>query len=100
MAKKCFECSGAMDLVRGTRKGVDYAAYRCVKCGEEIMSLDQAANYLDAAQSAKTVSLSKWGKSLGLRIPASIVRKFRLSDKKKARITEEKGSFKVTPLSA
>ncbi len=100
MAKKCVECMGKTSLVRGTRKGVEYSTYKCEKCGMEIMTLGQASSYLDAAQSAKIVSLSMWGRAVGLRIPATIAKKFNLRAHGKAMISEKKTGFLVTPLQA
>ncbi len=95
MAGKCVECSGELEQFRGARKGVEYSAYKCKKCGEEIMTLGQASKYLDDAKLAKTVCVSRWGKSLGIRIPAAIAKKFKLSEKSKAEIIENKSGFQV-----
>lgn len=97
MTKKCPECGGRMVQFAATRKGVGYTALRCEKCGEEIMTLAQAASYLDEAQKAKLVTFSRWGQSLAVRIPAEAVRKYGLGVKEKARILFEKDGFKIVP---
>ncbi len=97
MAKKCPECGGKLVQVSGVRKGVRYSALRCEKCGDEIMTLEQAASYLDEAQRAKLVTFSKWGQSLAVRIPAEAVRKYGLSVKEKGRLLLEKDGFKIVP---
>ena len=95
--KKCPGCGGRLAQAGGMRKGVKYYSLRCEKCGEEIMTLDQAASFLDEAQKAKLVKLSKWGESLAVRIPAEAVRKYGLNAKEKARILFEKDGFKIVP---
>ena len=95
MMKKC-ECGGTFSKTTGSRKGIPYEAYRCGKCGEELMSLDQASAYLDEAKKAKTVSFTKWGQALGIRVPAEIVHVLGLKPKMRAGILIAKDGFRVT----
>ncbi len=46
--KKCAECGGKMERVSGTHSGIEYAAYKCLKCSEEIMDVQQAKVYMRA----------------------------------------------------
>lgn len=98
MAKKCPECGGRLAPAKGIRKGIAYSALKCAKCGEEIMTLDQAASFLDEAQKMKTVTFSKWGQAVAIRIPVVAVRKYGIALKEKAKLSFEKDGFKVIPL--
>lgn len=51
---------------------VDFTAYQCLKCGEELMDMNQlkalAEKYRELRK-AKEVTFAKWGNSLAVRIP-------------------------------
>ncbi|MFH1636944.1 MAG: hypothetical protein ABIB71_00800 [Candidatus Woesearchaeota archaeon] len=66
-----------------TPEGIEYKYYECKKCGEEILDMKQLHKVAEKYRSLKTyhAKLSKWGLSLGLRIPQSLVKKYQFSDK-------------------
>ncbi|HIH19917.1 TPA: hypothetical protein HA244_01475 [Candidatus Micrarchaeota archaeon] len=70
---------------------------KCSKCGEEIMTMEQAVSFLDEAQKAKTVTFSKWGQSIAIRIPVQAVRKYHILLKEKGIMSFEKDGFKIVP---
>jgi len=39
-----------MKLVKGSRKGVEYTAYKCGGCSEELMTLDQLGSLAEARE--------------------------------------------------
>ena len=97
MTKNCLECGGRLSKAAGVRKGVKYNALKCGKCGEEIMTLDQAASFLDEAQKMKTVTFSKWGQSIAVRIPVEAVKKYGITLKEKGMLLLEKDGFRIIP---
>ena len=98
MVKNCLECGRKLEKIVGTRKGIKYDALKCLECGAEIMTLEQAAEFLDEAQKAKTVTFSKWGESVAIRIPAQAVRKYGIHLKEKGKLLFEKNGFKIIPV--
>ena len=43
--KKCSECNGEMkELVNKTPEGIEYTYFKCQKCGEEILNMNQLHN--------------------------------------------------------
>ena len=78
--KKCNECKSAMQEMKAkTPEGIEYNYYKCLKCGEEIVDMKQLHEVADKYRALKKypVKLSKWGLSLGLRIPKDLVKKIR-----------------------
>ena len=94
---ECTACGGRMEKVRGTHKGIGYSSYKCAACGEEIFTMEQTKDFLLAAEKARSVTFSRWGEALAVRIPAEVVRKFHLKDKEKGRLVEVKDGFKIIP---
>ncbi len=95
--KQCLSCDGMLEKKVGKHKGVEYSAYRCAECGEQIMDFTQAMNYMDNAEKSRQVTFSKWGQSIAIRIPVEIARAFKIKIREKARIITEKDGFKVIP---
>ncbi len=95
---KC-SCGGERAVItKVSEEGVAYDALQCDTCGETVLSLDQARHLAKALEKIYNVSLSTWGESLALRIPASIARSLHLKPKQKARIIPDKNSFRVVPV--
>ena len=71
---RCPICSGAMKEVKDTieQDKVGFTAYKCAKCGEELMNMNQlkevAKKYRDLRK-AREIIFTKWGNSLAVRIP-------------------------------
>ena len=98
--KKCTECSGLMhDLKTKTPEGIEYSYYKCEKCGEEIVDMKQLHEVAEKYRVLKRyqVKLSKWGLSLGLRIPKELVKKYNLKDEEVVAIIPEKKGLKIIP---
>jgi len=95
--KKCLSCGGRLEKKIGLHKGVEYSAFKCDDCGEQIMDFAQATNYMDKAEKARQVTFSRWGQAIAIRIPVEIARAFKIKVKEKARIIAEKDGFKVIP---
>lgn len=103
VAKKCWECGSEMLLVREeTEDGVEYNIYKCSKCGEEAMTSQQAKEFMhdyeEFRAKTKTVTFSKWGPALGIRIPAEAVKTYHIRPKTKGMLVAERTGFKIIPL--
>ena len=92
-------CGGTYELKENTsEEGVVYDGFKCNSCGDVILDMEQARVFYKALEKIYNVSLSKWGESLALRIPASIARSLHLKPRQKARIIPDKNSFRVVPV--
>ena len=91
--KKCNECKAGMkELTAKTPEGITYRYYKCSKCGEEIVNLKQLHQVADKYRELKKyhAKLTPWGKSLGLRIPNELVKKYNFKEEVTL-IPEKKG---------
>jgi DNA-directed RNA polymerase subunit RPC12/RpoP len=98
--KKCSECGGEMKELTGkTPEGVQYHYYRCGKCGEEIVDMKQLHNVAQKYREMKTfhAKISRWGMSLGIRIPKELVKKYNFKDEEEVTIIPEEKGMKVMP---
>ncbi|MEK6932550.1 MAG: AbrB/MazE/SpoVT family DNA-binding domain-containing protein [Nanoarchaeota archaeon] len=98
--RKCSECNGIMEEFKAqTPEGISYNYFKCGKCGEEIVDMKQLHSVAEKYRTIKRyhVKLSKWGLSLGLRIPKELVKKYRLDDNKEVSIVPEDKSIKIIP---
>lgn len=98
--KKCSECGGKMEeLKTKTPEGIAYNYFKCSACEEEILNMDQLHNIANQYRIMKNyhVKLSKWGLSLGIRIPKEIVSKYKFKDNKEVVIIPEEEGIKVVP---
>ncbi len=96
--KKCSVCSVVMgELKAKTPEGIEYSYYRCGKCGEESVDLKQLHNVAESYRILRKyhVKLSRWGLSLGLRIPKELVEKYKLKDDAEVAIIPEKDGIKI-----
>lgn len=99
MKNKDCVCGGTYELKKNnvSEEGIAYEAYKCNSCSEVILDMGQARVFYKALEKIYSVKLSKWGESLAVRIPASVVRSLHLKPRQTARIIQEKNSFKVVP---
>ena len=77
--KKCAECNGKMaELAGETPEGVEYKYFKCGKCGEEIVNMKQLHDVAQVYSEMRKyhAKLSKWGLSLGVRIPKELVERY------------------------
>lgn len=93
--KKCVECSGILKEMRAkTPDGVGYNYYKCVSCGEEILDMKQLHAVAQTYRKIKQyhARISKWGLSLGIRIPKELAKRYKFrSNEDVALIPEEEG---------
>jgi DNA-directed RNA polymerase subunit RPC12/RpoP len=79
--KKCSECKGEMkELKAKTPEGVEYTYYKCASCGEEIVNMKQLHAVAEQYREMKKyrAKFTPWGKSLGIRIPQELIKKYNL----------------------
>src|SRR3989338_9440789 len=98
--KNCSNCKKQMEEQEGrTPEGIRYHYYTCKNCGEEIVDMKQLHEVAQKYRKLKSyhVKLSKWGLSLGLRIPKEIVDKYHLSDDNEVVIIPEEKGIKIIP---
>lgn len=98
--KTCSECKGKMaEKTAKTPEGVSYRYFKCGKCGEEVVDMKQLHNVAEKYRVMKKyhVKLSKWGLSVGLRIPKDLVKKYGLKDNKEVNIIPEEKGIKIIP---
>ena len=96
--RKCTECNGIMQELKGrTPENIEYAYYKCTKCDEEIVDMKQLHEVAEQYRTLKKyqVKLSKWGLSLGLRIPKELVEKYHLKNEAEIAIIPEKKGMKI-----
>lgn len=96
----CHNCKGKMEKIFGEmpKEKVEYEAYKCISCGEEILTMDQMKNLADKykeLRKAKKTFFAKWGNSIAIRIPDAIVKEYNLKPGKKAELRNEKGMIKI-----
>lgn len=98
--KKCFDCNGIMDENEGLDpNGFVYNHYVCRKCGEKVLDMKQLGEVAKKYREMKMyqTKISKWGLSLGLRIPKEVAKKYNLKDKKAVYLVPEKEFIKIIP---
>ena len=96
--KKCAECKGQMqELKAKTPEGIEYSYYKCRKCGDEIVDMNQLHAVAEEYRTLRRyqVKLSKWGLSLGLRIPKELVERYKLKNDEKVSIIPEKKGIRI-----
>lgn len=98
--KKCSECDRKMkEMISETPEGIKYSYYKCEECGEEILDMKQLHNVAEKYRQLKRyhAKLSKWGQSLGLRIPKELTKKYKFKLHKEVTIIPEDEGIKVIP---
>lgn len=88
-----------IELSSKTPEGVNYRYFRCEKCGEEIVNMEQLHDVAEKYRELKkyNAKLSKWGQSIGLRIPKELVYKYNFKDDEEVTIIPEETGIKVIP---
>lgn len=98
--KSCSECKGVMvEKTAKTPEWISYNYFKCNKCGEEIVNMNQLHNVAEKYRVMKryNVKLSKWGLSIGLRIPKEIVKKYHFKENEEVAIIPEKKGIRIIP---
>ena len=78
--------------------GIEFEAYKCSKCGEEIMTMKQLkvlANKYRKLKNAKEIKFAKWGNSIAVRIPNEIAKEYSIKSGKQGLITKDKNGIKI-----
>ncbi len=73
--------------------------YKCMKCGNEVVDMKQLHEVAEKYRKIKTyyAQVSKWGLSLGFRLPKEIVEKYKLKPDSKVKLIPEKEGIRVIP---
>lgn len=98
--KTCAECKGKLEeRTAKTPEGVEYQYFVCQKCGEEIVNMTQLHAVAEKYRHLKTFNakISKWGMSLGVRIPKELVKRYAFKDDEQVTIIPEEGGLKIIP---
>ena len=80
---------------------IEFEAFKCKSCGEEIMNMSQLktlASKYRKLKDSKEVKFTKWGNSLAVRIPHEIASDFNISEGKTGILTKEKEGIKIIPI--
>lgn len=91
--------SSMKEMQDKTPEGVNYKYYKCQSCGEEIVDMKQLHQVAEKYRAIKSfhVKLSKWGLSLGVRIPKEVVKKYNLKDNEEITLIPEERGIKLIP---
>ena len=98
--RKCTECGkGMKKLSAKTVDNISYDYYKCTSCGDSILNMDQLGELAEKYRIMKKyrAKLSRWGKSLGLRIPKDLEKEY-FKGHKEVNIIPEKGYIKIIPV--
>jgi len=96
--KTCGKCGSAMKRHKGkTLDGVEYIYFKCHECGEKLVDIGQLREFVQNYRTMKSynVKVSKWGRSLGIRIPKEIASKHGLGDGMEVRVLPEDNGFRI-----
>lgn len=87
------------ELTAKTPEGVTYRYFSCGKCGEEIVDMKQLHDVARKYRDMKTfrAKISKWGMSLGIRIPKELVKKYQFKDDEEVMIIPDEKGIKIIP---
>lgn len=99
--KKCSRCKGKMEeKIASMPDGVPYRFYRCTRCGDEILDMAQLHEVAEKYRMLKRyqVKISKWGVSLGIRIPKDVAKKYGFDEGQEVLLIPEKKCVKLIPL--
>jgi hypothetical protein len=100
-SKTCSECGQPMIKLTGnTQDGFDYVFFRCSGCGEEMANTDQLHEIAGRSRGLKTYNakITKWGQSLGLRIPKELAIKHSITHNEEVTIVPEENGFRIVPV--
>ena len=99
---KCPICKGNMKIINDLMEEdrVEFEAFKCVKCGEELMNMKQLkilAGKYRKLKKAKEITFTKWGNSIAVRIPQEIVNEYKIKEGKQGILTKEKNGIRIIP---
>jgi ubiquitin C-terminal hydrolase len=84
--KLICECGGKTELIETAWKGIRVRAWKCRKCGEELIHPEDAQRALEISRARKklVVKLRKVGKSSVITVPQVLKNCYNLSEGRKA----------------
>ena len=99
---KCPICKGEMEKIKDRieQDGVEFGAFKCKSCGEEIMDMKQLRNlaqHYRKLRKAKEIIFAKWGNSLAVRIPSEIAEAYNITSGSQGILTKDKGGIRIIP---
>lgn len=90
-----------MNILEGkTPEGFTYNYYKCKKCGEEIVDMKQLHEVAEKYRFMKKyhAKITKWGLSLGLRIPKTLAKKYGFKDNEEVTLIPEEEGIKIVAM--
>lgn len=96
--RKCKKCRIELkEVEEKTAEGVSYSYWMCSKCGDEFLDKGQLHSVAEKFRKLKRyhAKISKWGSSLGLRLPKELVKKYKFSTKNEVEIIPEENCLKI-----
>ena len=99
---KCAICKGNMKKIKDAiqEDGVEFEAYKCTKCGEELMNMSQLkslANKYRKLKKSKEITFAKWGNSIAVRIPSDYAEEFKIHPGKHGLLTKDEKGIRILP---
>lgn len=100
---RCPVCNkGTMEIIkeRMEQDNIPFEAYKCSKCGEEILDMKQLKNLATKyrkLRKAKEITFAQWGNSIAVRIPSDIANEYNIISGKHGIMTKEKEGIKIIP---
>ena len=98
--RTCTECGKEMKKTSGkTIDDVKYEYYKCGSCGDEVLDMKQLKEVAEKYREIKQyrAKLTRWGKSLGLRIPKELEEKY-FEKNKEVNLIPEENCIKIIPV--
>jgi hypothetical protein len=95
---KCTKCNILMEERTSILKdGTPYKHYYCIKCKDSFLDMKQLHEVAEIYRERKRniAKLSKWGVSLGVRIPKELVQRYKLKEKNEVTFIPEEGSIRM-----
>lgn len=80
-----------------TPEGIKYKYFTCPKCGEEVVDMKQLHEVAEKYRTMKLyhAKVTRWGQSLGFRIPKALVTKYHFKANDEVALIPEKNSIKI-----
>ncbi len=82
-----------------TPEGIRYEYFKCESCGEEIVDMTQLHAMANKYKALKIyhAKMTRWGQSLGFRIPKALVIKYHFTPDEEVTVIPEKDGIKIIP---
>ena len=95
----CPMCTGKMETFVDSmpEDNIAYEAYRCTSCGEELLDMKQLGDVAERFKEYKRMKakISRWGSSLGIRIPKELVKKYKLKPNNEVTFVAEENGIRI-----